>query len=309
MTQSRQAHRLGEIERLRHRPGELLRSRDFRDQAALDAQLRWWHNTAIHNAFGISSSLQAEVNGNQIIVHPGLAYDIFGRELWLQEPTLLSLPESPQDGNTLVLIARYREDPPGCRGDDLADSCLPGSAPRRIEQADLVLVDASSVSPQAGVTLAILTFTAAQWTIAPSSSYARPLSGPYVRAGRTIPGQTIWTERPLGVLRGILRVFFTEIDTSAAGFTRPPCYFAWINGPRLLSVPLGNRQISGLVWPLYLEHSLPQRFQFSVGFLPLALAPRLESSVVLASLRNQNYVTWLGMEPLPMAKPEQRGER
>lgn len=309
MTQAKPATRIGEVQRPRHRPGEMLRSRDFRDQAALDAQLRWWHNTAIHDAFGVSLSFKVELAANQVVIDPGLAYDMFGRELWLQKPARLFLPEAPEDGTIVVLIARYRESASGCRGENPAGNCLPGRAPSRIEQADLALVGPEQVSPQAGVTLATLTFTSAGWTIAPASSHARPLAGPYVRSGRTIPGQTIWTERSLGFLRGIIRIFFTEIDTSAAGFTRPPCYFAWINGPRLLSLPVGDRQISALIWPLYLERSLPQRFQFSIGFVPLALAARLEPSAIFAALRSHNYVSWLGMEPSPVIEPKKRGVR
>jgi hypothetical protein len=42
-----------EIERLRYWQGQKLRSRDFRDQMEMAAQLRWWHNRALHQAFGV----------------------------------------------------------------------------------------------------------------------------------------------------------------------------------------------------------------------------------------------------------------
>ena len=275
------------MQRLRHRPGEMLRSRDFRDQAALDSQIRWWHNTAVHNAFGVSSGLESEVVGTEVVVRPGLAYDIFGRELWLQETAKLSLPDSPAPGDTLILMACYRKSLCDCHGEELEGSCLPGEAPQRIEQLQLVFADTGD--PSRGVRLATLTFTAGHWTIDPARYRARALAGPHVGRGRTISGQTIWTEREV-------RVFWTEIDTSAAGFREVPCYFAWINGPRLLPITVGENQITGLVWPLYVENSLAHSFQFAIGFVPLAPLRGLNSSILFAALRSENYVSWLGIE-------------
>ena len=42
-----------EIERFQYWEGQRLRSRDFRDQIAVEAQLRWWHNRALHGVFGV----------------------------------------------------------------------------------------------------------------------------------------------------------------------------------------------------------------------------------------------------------------
>src|ERR1035438_517824 len=47
-----------ELERLRYWQGQMLRSRDFRDDGAIEAQRRWWHNRALHAAFGINYGLQ-----------------------------------------------------------------------------------------------------------------------------------------------------------------------------------------------------------------------------------------------------------
>src|SRR5262249_23851380 len=46
-----------DLERLRYWQGQMLRSRDFRDQAAQQAELRWWHNRALHNAYGVVAGL------------------------------------------------------------------------------------------------------------------------------------------------------------------------------------------------------------------------------------------------------------
>ena len=99
-----------EVERLRYRQGQRLRSRDFRDQAAVDAQLRWWHNRALHNAYGIAVGLVPEVSvdGAETIVTigSGVAYDCFGRELVLQRDRVVRVPD--RDVN-LTLVLRHRE--------------------------------------------------------------------------------------------------------------------------------------------------------------------------------------------------------
>ena len=302
MSRGGRAVRIGEIERLRHRSGEMLRSRDLRDQAAFDAQLRWWHNTAVHNAFGISTGLQSEVTGNEVTVHPGLAYDIFGRELWLGESVRLPLPLAAADGASLALLARYRPSPCGCHGEESEGSCLPGGRRRRNEQLQLILEETEHLEPNAGVLLARLVFVLKNngWSAQPSPNRARPFAGPYVGSGRTIPSQTTWTEREVAQLGGLVRVFWTEIDTSAVGFREVPSYFAWINGPRLLPVSKDGKKILGLVWPLYLENSLPQSFHFAIGFVPLAWAPGLGGLAVIAALRSESYVSWLGIERLPV---------
>jgi hypothetical protein len=67
----------------------------------------------------------------------------------------------------------------------------------------------------------------------PSPPFIRPLSRPQLGSGSTVPGNTpweLWTSGS-GLQRG-QEVYGvqTKIDTSAAGFTDAPCYFAWLQG-------------------------------------------------------------------------------
>ena len=41
------------LERVRYWQGQMLRSRDFNDMHAVEEQRRWWHNRALHNAYGV----------------------------------------------------------------------------------------------------------------------------------------------------------------------------------------------------------------------------------------------------------------
>src|SRR5437879_8729158 len=97
-----------DLERLRYWHGQMLRSRDFRDQLAIDAQLRWWHNQAIHHAFGVAIGFEVRENKQQhsVLVEPGLAYDCFGREIVLSHNRLLAVPAATE---SLTLLVRYKD--------------------------------------------------------------------------------------------------------------------------------------------------------------------------------------------------------
>jgi len=81
-----------ELQRLRYWQGQMLRSRDFRDQAAIEAQLRWWHNRALHNAFGVVEGMEVTQDASSVMVGRGLAYDCFGRELILVQEESIAVP-------------------------------------------------------------------------------------------------------------------------------------------------------------------------------------------------------------------------
>src|SRR5687768_5816526 len=97
-----------DIQRMRHVPRQMLRSRDFRDQETTDAELRWWHQRAVHDAFGVADGLVVtrSADGASVTVAPGLAYDCYGRELRLRAPRTLAVPAS---GQPLTLFARFRD--------------------------------------------------------------------------------------------------------------------------------------------------------------------------------------------------------
>ena len=75
-----------DLERLLYWQGQMLRSRDFRDQVAIGDERRWWHNRAIHAANGVAVGMEVGLSGNtfdglSVTVGPGVAYDCFGREI------------------------------------------------------------------------------------------------------------------------------------------------------------------------------------------------------------------------------------
>jgi len=194
-----------EPERLRHHHGQRLLANDLHDQAALDDQLRWWHNRALHDAYGVVDGLAVQpVPGAEpaaVIVNPGLAIDAFGRELILGRPRRVVSPA------------------------DVERSCLMIRAGERFGVVRIGYVPVAELNPRSGVPLA--------WPqkLHLAVPRARPVARPRIGRGATIAGQTPW--RPWTETVDEQTIYLgieAAIDTSAAGFTSVPCYFVQING-------------------------------------------------------------------------------
>lgn len=256
-----------DIQRLRHVPRELLRSRDFRDQAAFSEQLRWWHNRALHDAFGVASGMGVApaADAATALVQPGVAYDRAGRELLVFSPRLVPLPAQQQP---MTLVARYREG---------------GPAGRRSAEADLVWQPSGQAGggpcrPGEGVPLAHLAYADGAPVLTAVSRRSRPLARPRTGNGSTPTDSTPWQlwEYPGAHGQAFVVGLQITVDTSAAGFTEVPCYFAWLQWPRVAD--------SRLPYPLYLalgfqyvEEPAIDRFLFR-ALLPLREAATQEAA-------------------------------
>src|ERR1043166_7447247 len=100
-----------ELQRLRYKQGQTLKSRDFRDQGRIERQMRAWHTRGVHNAYGVARGIlddfTIDSTSTDLIVHKGLAYDCFGRALLLCSQTSIHLP-TQQEPMLLVLQAVER---------------------------------------------------------------------------------------------------------------------------------------------------------------------------------------------------------
>lgn len=190
--------------RLRHVRGEALHRRDFADQSDQDDQRRWWHNRAVHQAYGILRGLEVTVDDGVATVAPGVAFDCHGRELVLSTPRQVPLPA---DAETSVLVI--------ARSGDGVTLCW--SPPEAAVIGDAVRLDVAGGS---------------------APPLVRPFARPRIGRGATIPGSTAW-EPWLEHFGGqtLHLGIQVDVDTSAAGFTATPCYFAQFTGatwdPRL----------------------------------------------------------------------------
>ena len=287
-----------EIQRLRYMPGQDLLSRDFRDQAAYEEQLRWWHNRSVHEAYGVRYGLEVSVAAAAaepaVEVTRGLAYDGFGRELILPAARTVRVPAGPEPR---LLVIRRRLEGSACSAADLAGVCLGDPAPRG---ADLAWLAAGELRPADGVPLARVIYSDGEPALddnfhAPAS---RPLARPRLGRGSTVAGATAWRPwsfrlRPRFLAPGLE----VRIDTRAAGFTRRPCYFAWLQG----AIPFGK---TGVYLPVFqwIERSEedPRGFLFRLLF-PIPLPVEGQATATLRRLllllaQRELSVCWLGIQ-------------
>ena len=217
-------------ERLQHQTGEALLRRDFADQAAQDDQLRWWHTRALHGAWGISDGLSvtAALPGAPVVVSPGVAFDLFGRELVLDAPVRIVAPDSADE--YLLVLQYVAED--DCRAP--SGPCLDSFVAAR--GVRLVWKLRRTFAPAHGVPLAILN---EDNTCPPpfARPHIRPLARPNVGHGVVqltsrdfSPWIEFYNNEPMQL------GWQFEIDTRAGGFTQAPYYFVEI-GPRIPDPP------------------------------------------------------------------------
>jgi len=128
-----------------------------------------------------------------------------------------------------------------------------------------------------------------------------PLARPQLASGSTVPGNTAWelwtaADESIGVQ--------TTIDTSAAGFTDEPCYFAWLQG----SVFNPQTQLlAPVLFPSIAEETVDS-FAFRIALPPLRQEVILEAAVgptinyvaaqEFSSFAHQQnlYVNWVGCQ-------------
>ncbi|MHC2842880.1 hypothetical protein [Bradyrhizobium diazoefficiens] len=197
-----------ELERIRYWQGQLLASGDLRTQIDSDAELRALHNRALHRAYGVAIGLDFSlvVEDQQKPAGQlgcGVAYDCNGRALYVESNRRVALPPPTRDPLVLVLSHDPGSDEP---------IALTWKLPRE-------------VNPNKEIAVAGLIFDAG--TPKPDRNFkpvvARTMARPRLATGTTIAGETPWKSWKIGDEEIGVEV---TIDTSAAGYTRIPHYFA-----------------------------------------------------------------------------------
>ena len=148
----------------------------------------------------------------------------------------------------------------------------------------------------------------------------RPLARPRLGSGSTVPGNTVWQPwvYTLPLLRGRFELFEigvqTTIDTSAAGFTEIPQYFAWLegsiwNGQSMQLVPallpsVTDESINSLTFRLILLPPISTDAIVATRIAAAAPAPPIQlirhsNEFALFAQQQQLYVAWLGCQMPP----------
>jgi len=289
--------------------GQLLGSRDLNDVGAGEEERLFWHNRAVHDVYGVAVGLRVDPGQgepSEVTVQPGLAYDAYGRELALSAETPVPPPRDAglETDQAWALLLRYRESAAcGCGG-----GCGCGGA--GVPRSELVWRRARSVGLKDGVVLTRGWWISgtAGWLFRPDPDFyslrARPFSRPHLGHGETPQGGTAW--RPWSItLPSTASGIEVSIDTSAAGFSHTPCYFAWLQGG-LWQVP--HRRVPAV--PLErITAASRDRFTFSLWVpepvttaepVVAAFIPSPTPQAALLDLARQRlYVCWLGIQMDP----------
>lgn len=331
-----------ELDRFRFWQGQELRSHDFQELERVEDQRRWWHNRALHNSYGVIEGLQCELvpatgKATGVSIRAGLAYDTFGRELILEQPLIIPLPASLSKSQTVVnLWMRLRSDPPS-KG--IVRACCSHSRSRHAGALEFAWIAAnmgSGIESSYGIALCEVKYgshVVGGVLIKDISVRARPEALPLLQTGTTVPGGTPWEPWIEGFTNdqfnnSVPNVFGVQtwVDTSAAGFTRVPCYFASLQGslydpaslPRRL-VPaifpsITQESTTGFMFRLWLQVILPPQFEIELLRSTTSRTVRsamsrtlryvtLPSEFALYAQQHELYVSWIGCQMRPKPSP------
>jgi hypothetical protein len=305
--------------RIRHAQGERLLARDLQDEHDGQSRLRELHVTALHDTWGIALGFEVQPTGNgSVLVGPGLAYDISGRQILLPAPPrpiagpAIFAPSSAP-GSHFDLVISY--DPfLGQRALDLLPVPCSGLGVAGHEQPCFAWRPAGSA--RLGLELPLVRVQVTEGGMGPLDTsvrrYTQPLARPHIVAGITPPEQqwNLWFEdRTTGLDSTQVNVGFEmRVDTRAAGFVGVPFYFASL-------VPITSGTVSAALGgpPTIVGNQLTTLtslanveaggFSFHVAF-----ARQRQDDVAPAAIREVTttipwQVAWMGVEPVTGCAP------
>jgi hypothetical protein len=235
------------LERLRYWQGQALLSRDFRDQERLDARRRELHNRALHDVPGVVTwHPEPDEFGLEVFprtdgkpgftVSCGAAYDCAGRLLLLQQARDV---DPPATSARLVLKIRPAASLSECWCAPTDDGCPLPQAAAAENDAELTWRPLDSLGTINGVVLARVRIDGGGAVLEETfhRRSARPIARARLARGETVRGNTPWERWEIdepdgqgGLKKRVVGVQ-THIDTSAAGFTDTPNYFAILTSP------------------------------------------------------------------------------
>lgn len=277
--------------------GQLLSARDLTELQRFHQELRWLHQRGLHG-WGIAAgfSVTGDKGESAVTVEPGFGLDCLGREILLTEPIQKAVPAvagGPQGtAATYYLVAAYQEDADQKVADRRTGICLPGGTVRLANDPRLEWREASQLQEGYELILAQIWVKDCQLSRPVSLTvrrYAHAWQRPYIAAGQTRIGDTIWKTIPDLNISTI--AVMTEVDTSQANFQATPCYSAHVVGDRALPNPMGVPVVyQGIT---VVAQPGPHSFILQFFFQPVADAP---DEVSPEQLRQQWYVVWMGVE-------------
>jgi len=231
------------------------------------------------------------VNDSTVRVGPGYAIDEAGRELVLAETLEVAVPES-SGGAMFVLVMTYQADAQFLPRPDVDTVCLGSGLNPRSERPILTWRAPDDVRFGPDVPLAAALVNKGALIAAPGLQvrrYAARHIRPHIGFATVEP---VFESATGGVT--------TTIDTSEAGFTATPCYFAKLDVA--LTSNLGVFLAAATAFA-FISGAEPTRFAYNI---PLRLNVGLERFASLRQAREappKLSLSWLGLEPVSGCEP------
>ena len=314
------------FDRVTFRDGQLLTARDLGDAASRQSRLLALHTRYMHGTWGIAVGFEiALAPGNAAVdVGPGYAIDETGSSLLLAEGIRVPVPASSAP-TPFVLVAAYQEDAAYRSRPGAPDLCNGGAGISPGHERPVIswrTPDDIRFGPEVPIVQVVASGGVVQGSLDRRvRRYARRLIRPYLATGHTEPGQTGWTTWQAPGDPEFARQLGVEVvvDTSEAGFTRIPTYFATIQGDfNGLPSDLTNFFASGQNPPVpdpafylssfgFVTNAQPDRFTYRV-----VLGRKFPMAVALGAdqLKTRRWaIAWLGVESRGGCAPTLRGSR
>jgi hypothetical protein len=219
------------LQRITWRDGQVLLSRDLRDDVHSDERFHHLHIRYQHKTWGVVAGLQVVPLGTgAVLVEPGYALDMNGCELLRPQAMRVPLPANITVSTTMYLVLSGGARLPTCATTPDLDALCPGAMNATpIEAGDLEWKTVTEVRPGGDILLARMLFAGGQLASAVDTSIQRravTAFRPRTWSDATQRGQTGWIDVKGAKMREIQAV----IDTSNAGFIATPAYFAYLSG-------------------------------------------------------------------------------
>jgi hypothetical protein len=273
------------LERITWRDGQMLASRDMRDDERYNDGLRQLHIRYLHKTWGVVEGLNVIApSATEVVVTRGYALDANGHELLLPNVARLATPANQTASTTMYVVISADLAAQTCSAPlDLSTLCPGVTNPILLQAGKLSWKTVTEVRPGLDVLLARVSIAGGSLSSPIDTSIrrrARSLAQPRMWSDATQPGSTGWTDFMTKPYRNI----YATVDTSSAGFIVTPAYFPRLGGR---SQPAAS----------YILSAGPSSFTFAVQ-------PAYEAGTAPVAPTAENegwFVEWFAVE-LPVAE-------
>ncbi len=232
------------LSRITWRDGQTLTSSDLRDDQLYTDRLRYLHIRYQHQTWGVVDGLGIVSAGSRaIIVRPGYALDIEGRELLVPAFTRVATPPNIVASTTMYLVISWNTAGTACAATPNLSTLCPGvTNPLPLEGGLLSWKTVTEVRLGTDVLLARVLIAAGELASEIDTSvqrFAVTMNQPLIWSGSTLSGQTGWTD----VTNTPLPEIQANVDISDGGFIATPALFAYLGGASPVAsgfIPLAN---------------------------------------------------------------------